>query len=532
MGKKHLRETVWTKDEYYRIAHKGSLDVNHPGMKVLLKLTHHADSILDLGCGEGTRLNLLVSRGRGVGIDISSKAISLAKKKYPNFDFRVGDLEKLPFENNSFDLVYSAFVFEHLDNPEKVMKEAIRVLTPGGKFVVIAPNYGAPNRASPPFKGNRLVKLIVGFIKNMLPRKSLGWEKVRPIATGGAYEIDWDTTIEPYLGSLMNFLKSLQMKIISYDSCWKEELRGAGYLQRLFRFLGEKGVYPFNLWGPHLVLVVQKGVDKGICPLCGSRSYKKLFDVGSASIVSCTKCGLTKTENFSTPDYRKYHRDEDYQKFEWLFKNFFLKRVQTIERFQNGTGKVLEVGCSTGTFLELFKNKGWEVWGIEPSKSGEIARKKGIRVINAYFEKAEVPTGYFDLVIFNHTLEHLENPVVILQKAKKVLKNGGIVFVDVPNFGSLSSKVMGKYWGYLAPTEHLWHFTPDTLTKIFVRAGLKPIYRATTSGIFDCGNPTGGLVDKLLRGRKSFFSDLLTAPFAYLNTRMGMGTSLAVIGKK
>ena len=532
MGKKHLRETVLTKDKYYRTARKGSLDVSHPGMKILLKLARDADSTLDLGCGEGTRLNLLATRGQGVGVDISSKAISLAKKKYPNFDFRVGDLEKLPFKEKSFDLVYSAFVFEHLDNPEKVIKEAIRVLTPGGKLVVIAPNFGAPNRSSPPFKGSRLVKLLAGFIKNMLPGKSLGWAKVMPIATAGAYEIDWDTTIEPYLGSLMGFLKSLQMKIISYDSCWNEELKGAGYLQRLFRFLGEKGIYPFNLWGPHLVLVVQKGGDKEICPLCGSHSYKKLFDVGNAPIVACTKCGLTKTENFSTPDYTKYHRDKDYQKFEWLFKNFFLKRVRTIEKFHRGKGKVLEVGCSTGTFLELFKNKGWEVWGIEPSESGEIARKKGIRVLNAYFEEADVPTNYFDVVILNHTLEHLENPVVILQKAKKVLKNGGIVFVDVPNFDSLSSKVMGKYWGYLAPTEHLWHFTPDTLTKTFIKMGLKPIYRATTSGIFDCGRPVVGLIEKLLRGRKSFFSDLLTAPFAYLNTKIGKGTSLTVIGKK
>lgn len=376
MGKKLLKETVWTKDEYYWTARKGSLDVKHPGMKILLKLARDADSILDLGCGEGTRLSLLVSRGRGVGIDISSKAISLAKKKYPNFDFRVGDLEKLPFENKSFDLVYSAFVFEHLDNPEKVIKEVIRVLTPGGKVVVIAPNFGAPNRASPPFKGNRLVKLLVGFIKDILPRENLGWKKVVPIATAGAYEIDWDTTIEPHLGSLMGFLKSLQMKIISYDSCWNEELKGAGYLQRLFRFLGEKGVYPFKLWGPHLVLVARKGGDREICPLCGGHSYKKLFDVGSTSIVACAKCGLTKTNNFSTPDYTKYHRDEDYQKFEWLFKNFFLKRIKTIEKFHRGIGRVLEVGCSTGMFLDLFKNKGWKVWGIEPSKSGEVAGKR------------------------------------------------------------------------------------------------------------------------------------------------------------
>jgi SAM-dependent methyltransferase len=271
---------------------------------------------------------------------------------------------------------------------------------------------------------------------------------------------------------------------------------------------------------------------KDSCILCGGHSFKKIYSVGNHSIVSCTECGLTSTEKFFPPDYTKYHRDEDYQKFDWLFKNFFLKRIQTIEKFQKGTGRVLEVGCSTGTFLELFRNKGWEVWGIEPSKSGDIARKKGIRVIKSFFEKAELPINYFDLVIFNHTLEHLDNPIRILEKAKNVLKKDGIIFVDVPNFGSLSSKLLGKYWGYLAPTEHHWHFTPETLTKSFIKAGLKPIYKATTSGIFDCGLPAKGLVDKLLRGRKSFFSDLLTAPFAYINTKIGMGTSLTVIAKK
>jgi len=267
------------------------------------------------------------------------------------------------------------------------------------------------------------------------------------------------------------------------------------------------------------------------CVLCGGDSFKKLLDVGGTSIVSCRKCGLTKTKNFFQPDYKRYHRDEEYQNSEWLFRNFFLKKIEQIEEFLPKPGRILEIGCSAGTLLILLKSKGWEVWGVEPSESAEAARKKGIRVIKEYFERAKLTNGYFDAIVLNHTLEHLENPISILKKAKTLLKKGGILLVDVPNFGSLSAKVFGRYWGYLAPGEHLWHFTPETLKKVFKKVGFRIIRQETASGIFVCGNPVGGLIDKLAHARKSFFTDLVGAPFAYISTKTGLGTNLTTIGK-
>src|SRR4030042_3029194 len=265
------------------------------------------------------------------------------------------------------------------------------------------------------------------------------------------------------------------------------------------------------------------------CFLCGGNSFKKLFDVGENSIVSCRKCGLTKTKDFFQPDYKRYHRDEEYQNSEWLFKNFFLKKIKQIEEFLPKPGRILEIGCSTGTLLKRLKSKGWEVWGVEPSESAEVARKKGIRVIKKYFERAKLANGYFDAIVLNHTLEHLENPISILKKAKTLLKKGGILLVDVPNFGSLSARLFGRYWGYLAPGEHLWHFTPETLKKVFKKAGFRLIRQETASGIFVYGSPLGGLIDKLTHARKSFFTDLGGAPFAYISTKTGLGTNLITI---
>jgi len=254
-----LVDTVWSKDKYYDVAGEGSSDMKHPAMVKLKEISKEASSILDMGCGEGTRLAKIADKnGKIYGIDISKKAIEIAKKKYPQFNFRVGNLEKLPFPDNTFDLVYSAFVFEHLRNPEKVIKEGVRVLKKGGSLLIAAPNFGAPNRASPPFKGKRIAKLLKGFVKDFFPDKELSWNKVTPIADSDNYEPDWDTTVEPYLGSLINYLKKQNLQIKYFSSLWSEEPDHANPLQKLFKYLGKFEVYPFKLWGPHLVVVVKK----------------------------------------------------------------------------------------------------------------------------------------------------------------------------------------------------------------------------------------------------------------------------------
>jgi len=260
---KKLKNEVWEKEKYLALAERGSLDTEHPGMKLLLEVASKKRNILDLGCGEGTRLGMIDGERKNLtGIDVSETAIKKAKVKYPKIDFFSGNIEKLPFKNGVFDLIYSVFVFEHLDKPEAVIKEAVKVLKIGGNLFIIAPNFGAPNRASPSFKGSRFEKLVIGFLNDLfrpfIGSNSLKWNKVKPIANAKAYEMDWDTTIEPYLGSLIPFVKNRGLTVVNTMACWEEEEKGANLMQKIFRFLGEKNIYPFKNWGPHLVLLAQK----------------------------------------------------------------------------------------------------------------------------------------------------------------------------------------------------------------------------------------------------------------------------------
>ena len=97
--------------------------------------------IADLGCGSGVFSNLLRRRGVDViGVDLSPRLIRIARETYPEIEFREGDLEHLPFDDESFDGVLLAGVLHHLPDWTASAAEIRRVLKPGGRFVAFDPN--------------------------------------------------------------------------------------------------------------------------------------------------------------------------------------------------------------------------------------------------------------------------------------------------------------------------------------------------------------------------------------------------------
>ena len=92
-------------------------------------------SVLDLGCGPGYVSAAVAERGANpTGLDFSSAMIAIAERSFPKIEFREGDAQNLPFDDNSFDRVVASFALLHLADPERACAEACRVLKPGGKF--------------------------------------------------------------------------------------------------------------------------------------------------------------------------------------------------------------------------------------------------------------------------------------------------------------------------------------------------------------------------------------------------------------
>jgi SAM-dependent methyltransferase len=98
------------------------------------------DCVLDNGCGNGRFYPFFKEKGVNyVGIDNSEKLIDIAKKKYPEAEFRIGDALELPFASGVFDLVISMAVLHHIPSKEyrkKFFQETWRILKPGGRLIV------------------------------------------------------------------------------------------------------------------------------------------------------------------------------------------------------------------------------------------------------------------------------------------------------------------------------------------------------------------------------------------------------------
>lgn len=247
-------------------------------------------------------------------------------------------------------------------------------------------------------------------------------------------------------------------------------------------------------------------------------------------IYKCPHCGLGVTTGVRA-QLKDYHRDDTYIEEENLFRNIFLKRINILNNFKKA-GRVLEIGCSTGLMLFLLQKKGWQVKGVEISpKAAEAAKKRGIEVMIEDFSKLEFKEK-FDVVILNHTLEHLENPAEVIKKINNMLLPGGLLYIDVPNFGGLSANLLGKNWPLLLPNEHLWHFTEKSLRIVLKNLGFKIIFTEKASGVWDYDNPLWGIFLSLTTFKKRFFGEVLTAIPSWIVTKLGMGSDLMVIAKK
>ncbi len=100
--------------------------------------------ILEVGCGMAGILEHIPREIDYYGLDPAEICIETTKKKYPNAFFELGYVEKVPFADNLFDLIFSHQVLEMLNDPQQGLKEMMRVVRPGGYVVIIAPNLEVP----------------------------------------------------------------------------------------------------------------------------------------------------------------------------------------------------------------------------------------------------------------------------------------------------------------------------------------------------------------------------------------------------
>jgi SAM-dependent methyltransferase len=137
-----------------------------------------------------------------------------------------------------------------------------------------------------------------------------------------------------------------------------------------------------------------------------------------------------------------------------------------------GGGRLLDVGCATGRFLQRMAAVGWRVSGIElDPEAAAKARAVTPDVLVGDPSHVALPRASFDLVTAFHVVEHLPDPVGGVRNMLGWLAPGGLLVIEVPNVGGWGGALFGRHWSGLDFPRHLTHFTPRTMRALVERCG-------------------------------------------------------------
>jgi 2-polyprenyl-3-methyl-5-hydroxy-6-metoxy-1,4-benzoquinol methylase len=213
------------------------------------------------------------------------------------------------------------------------------------------------------------------------------------------------------------------------------------------------------------------------CLICESSRLDYIHPEKKPWLVQCGNCGFVFSSWIpSDEELAEYYRDyTDYDYVNDVTRNRYLQWVDGLEKFRR-TNRILDVGCGDGIFLEQAKKRGWDVHGTEyAEKWVNRCREKGISMIQGKMDPSNYEAGSFDAVIYMEVIEHINNPREELDNARKVLRDGGVVFLTTPNYNSITRRLLSTDWNVICYPEHLSYYTPRTLAKLFTENGFEKI---------------------------------------------------------
>ena len=223
------------------------------------------------------------------------------------------------------------------------------------------------------------------------------------------------------------------------------------------------------------------------CNLCGTDSRKQLIRLDKFNVpfevTKCPECGLiyqnprpdeSEMASFYSDGYYTGQAQVAYAPEDSQHKAVARERLKFIEKMI-APGRVLDIGCHSGTFLETAKARGWECYGVDVSEFVvKQAKEKGIEVFCGEVVEAKFENDFFDLITMYEVIEHLFNPLETLKEIARVLKEKGLLIIQTANMNSLRVKFLQPKSFYYIPV-HLYYFTKKTLAKMLNQAGLEVI---------------------------------------------------------
>ena len=209
------------------------------------------------------------------------------------------------------------------------------------------------------------------------------------------------------------------------------------------------------------------------CPICKGKSKEKRLK--QFVLLKCTSCGLEWQKKMPTDSeldsiYSEYSQSKfDYDRYDF-FNAVYKKYISKLKK-----ASVLDLGCGLGHFLDILKGKGWDIEGIDMSKSSvKIAKKKLGNKIHLKSIESFKTSKKYDLILMIDIIEHVRNPDHIMQKVKDLLKKDGLLIMNTPNTSAILAKISGKTW-FQYKREHLYYFNSSNIKQFLSKNGFKTI---------------------------------------------------------
>lgn len=226
----------------------------------------------------------------------------------------------------------------------------------------------------------------------------------------------------------------------------------------------------------------------GPCPLCqggrvstwmhasdrfhARRELYHLAKCADCSLVwqTCPPAATDMAQHYGADYHRAITHAAETSGYRWThFRDAILAYKQA--------GDLLDIGCSSGSFLAAFAGRPWKLHGIEISAdvASRARAKTGAEIFVGDINDAPFAPASFDVITSFDVLEHLSTPVETIARISRWLKPGGILYVFIPNVDSWESRVFRSYWFGLELPRHLFHFSPRSLRTLMGLAGLRQL---------------------------------------------------------
>ncbi len=268
------------------------------------------------------------------------------------------------------------------------------------------------------------------------------------------------------------------------------------------------------------------------CNLCHRDKIHPLIKIDGFSWVRCQHCGLIylnprpKSAKELNPAVMETGVDYFTRKgYSPDKQNYYKRYIKKFEGYRK-TNRLLKIGCASGGFLYAARDCGWQAKGIEyfePAARYGRDRYK-LNIITGSLLKIKLPKEYFDLVIMNMVIEHLENPIGTLFRINQFLRLKGAVYIHTPNYDSLSLKLFPHYPKF-CPRDHFYFFIVRTLERALTKTGFQIVWKKTRGFEF----PTGkGRTPSLKRQSLRLIKNMV---FPVVNV-LGKGDRVRVLAEK